>query len=201
MMGLKTLLVGWLGCCAVGAADAQSRVFIMDGNSGTLSFSCDVMGLMSVAGGFTRFVAVITIDEDALWEARAVVKVDASSLVTDERGWLEDLKGPDFFDVAAYPEFVFASHATSVEGPGLLRIDGALTLRGETRPVTLRVRYGAPGAPDGDAAIRADGELDRTQFGMDAYDMVLSDDVEIAVSGTARPGYPQPSVAALPDPP
>lgn len=200
MTGLKTLLVGLLGWCAVGVAHAQSQVFIMDGNSGTLNFSCDVMGLMSVEGGFTRFIAVITIDEDAPWDARAVVKVDANSLVSEDADWVADLKGPEFFNVAAYPEFAFASHAASVAGPGQLRIDGALTLRGETRPVTLHVRYEPSGAPGGDAAIEADSELDRTQFGMDAYDMVLSDEVAISVSGTARPGYPPPAtlLSALP---
>jgi len=196
MTRLKTLLVGLLGCCATGVADAHSRVFILDGNSGTLNFSCDVMGVMPVEGGFTRFIAVITIDEDAPWEARAVVKVDANSLVTDDAEWLADLKGPDFFNVAAYPEFDFASYATTVEAPGQLRIQGSLTLRGETKPVTLHVRYQTPDAPGGGAAIQADGELDRTEFGMNAYSMVVSDDVEIAVSGTARPGYPPP-VAVL----
>ncbi len=200
MTRLKTLLVGLLGCGAVGVADAHSRVFILDGNSGTLNFSCDVMGLMPVEGGFTRFIAVITIDEDAPWEARAVVKVDARSLMTDDGAWIDDLKGPDFFNVAAYPEFDFTSRTTTVEGPGRLRIDGALTLRGETRPISLRVRYQTPDTPSGTAAISADGELDRTEFGMDAYDMVVSDDVEIEVSGTARPGYPPPAavLSALP---
>lgn len=196
MTRLKTLLVGLMGCAAVGVAHADSRVFIMDGYSGTLNFSCDVLGLMPVEGTFTRFVAVITIDEQAPWDARAVVTVDADSLTTDKPKRTAELKGPEFFDVETYPEFTFASHTAIVEGPGKLRIEGGLTLRGETRPVTLRVRYETGGAPDGAATIEAAGEIDRTEFGMDAYAMVLSDEVEIEVSGTARPGYPPP-VAAL----
>ena len=196
MTRLKTLLVGLLGCGAISVAEANARVFIMDGFSGTLNFSCDVLGLLPVEGGFTRFVAVISIDEDAPWDARAVVTVDAGSLVTTKDGWTEDLKGPDFFDVAAHPEFTFASSAATVEGPGRLRLEGGLTLRGETRPVTLKVRYRTPDSQDGAAAIEASGEIDRRAFGMDAYAVMVSNEVEIEVSGTARPGYP-PSAPLL----
>ncbi|MFT3811702.1 MAG: YceI family protein [Micropepsaceae bacterium] len=194
MTRLKTLLVGLWAACAIGAAQARERVFIMDGHSGTLNFSCDVMGVMPVEGGFTRFIAVITIDENAPQDARAVVKVDANSLQTNESDWVADLKGPDFFDTAAYPEFGFASYAAYVEGPGLLRLDGMLTLRGRSKPISLRVRYEAPDAPGGPAAIDAGAEVERADFGMDAYDLVLSDEVEIAVSGLARPGYPPVAV-------
>ena len=38
--------------------------------------------MMPVEGGFTRFIAVITIDENQPQDARAVVKVDANSLET-----------------------------------------------------------------------------------------------------------------------
>lgn len=196
MTRLKTLLVGLWIACAIGAAQARERVFIMDGNSGTLAFSCDVIGVMPVEGAFTRFIAVITIDETAPQDARAVVKVDANSIQTDEVDWVADLKGPDFFDVATYPEFGFASYAAFVESPGHLRLDGMLTLKGQSKPVSLRVRYTPPDAPGGSAAISADAEVERAEFGMDAYDLVLSDEVEIAVSGMARPGYPPP-VAVL----
>lgn len=196
MTRLKTLLVGLWTACAIGAAEARERVFIMDGHSGALQFSCDVMGVMPVEGAFTRFIAVITIDETRPQDARAVVKVDANSLQTDELDWVADLKGPDFFDVAAYPEFGFASYAAFVEGPGLLRLDGMLTLRGQSKPVSLRVRYEAPDAPGGPAEISADAEVERSAFGMDAYDLVLADEVEIAVTGEARPGFPPP-VAVL----
>ncbi len=196
MTRLKTLLVGLWIACAIGAAQARERVFVMDGHSGRLNFSCDVMGMVPVEGGFTRFIAVITIDENNPQDARAVVRVDANSLETNELDWVADLKGPDFFDVAAYPEFDFASYAAVIEGPGVLRLDGTLTLRGRSKPISLRVRYQAPDAPGGPAEIAANAEVERSDFGMDAYDLLLSDEVEIAVSGMARPGYPPP-VAVL----
>lgn len=200
MTRLKTLLAGLCAAAAVQAAAAQSRVFVMDGHSGTLNFSCEALGLTAIEGGFTRFVAVIVIDEDAPETARAVVKVDAGSLTSDDRDWIEDMRGPDFFDVAAYPEFDFASHAAAVEGPGRIRLDGMLRLRGIVRPVSLHVRYTAADAPDGPAMVEAEGEVDRTAFGMDAYDLVLSDDVAIEVSGAAHPGFEAPDavLSALP---
>jgi polyisoprenoid-binding protein YceI len=170
--------------CALQPAAAAPRIFIIDGHNAKLTFRCAVLGMVDVEGAFTRFVAMVAIDEAAPGEARTVVRVDAASLTTDETRWLDDLRGPDFFHVAQYPMFDFNSFGAEVLAPGLLRLTGTLTLRGVSRPVTLRVRYRLP-APDGDgeALLDASAEVDRTQFGMDAYALVLSDDVEIEVTG------------------
>ncbi|BCW87997.1 Protein YceI [Alphaproteobacteria bacterium SO-S41] len=169
---------------------AAPRIFIVDGHNAKLTFNCAVLGMMDVEGAFTRFVAMVAIDESAPGEARTVVRVDAGSLTTDETDWIEDLKGPDFFDVTRYPLFDFNSFGAEVVSPGVLRVSGTLTLKGISRPVTLKVRYRLPDAAGGAAHLQAQGELDRTEFGMDAYDLVLSDDVEIDVTGSLA-GYGQ----------
>lgn len=200
MTRLKTLLVGLCAAASIGAAEARSRVYVMDGYSAALNFSCDVLGMMPVEGAFTRFIAVISVDDAAPEEARAVVRVDANSLKSDP-DWINDLRGPDFFDVAAHPEFGFVSRTAIVEGHGKLRLDGMLTLRGQSHPVSLRVRYSLPDKAGAPASIIADGEVDRTTFGMDAYELVVSDEVAIEVSGIARPAYGETVTAALPPAP
>ena len=141
----KTILrVALAACSSAHAAEAATRVFIVDGNNARLRFSCDVLGLSEVEGAFTRFVAMVAIDEKAPGETRTVVKIDAASLTTDHTSWIEDLKGPDFFDVTRYPIVDFTSFTAVVEAPGVLSIPGKLTLRGVTQPVSLRVEYQLP---------------------------------------------------------
>jgi polyisoprenoid-binding protein YceI len=189
----KTILrVALAACASAHAAEAATRVFIVDGNNARLRFSCDVLGLSEVEGAFTRFVAMVAIDEQAPGETRTVVKIDAASLTTDHTSWIEDLKGPDFFDVTRYPIVDFTSFTAVVEAPGVLSIPGKLTLRGVTQPVSLRVEYQLPEQTGtGYGTMKAAAELDRTAFGMDAYDLVLSDDVSIEVKGSVVMGFGQ----------
>lgn len=189
----KTIFrVALAACASAHAAEAATRVFIVDGNNARLRFSCDVLGLSEVEGAFTRFVAMVAIDEQAPGETRTVVKIDAASLTTDHTSWIEDLKGPDFFDVTRYPIVDFTSFTAVVEAPGVLSIPGKLTLRGVTQPVSLRVEYQLPEQTGtGYGTMKAAAELDRTAFGMDAYDLVLSDDVSIEVKGSVVMGFGQ----------
>lgn len=174
------------------AADAAPRIFIIDGNNARLNFSCDVLGLSEVEGAFTRFVAMVAIDEAAPGETRTVVMIDATSLTTERKAWTEELKGRDFFDVARHPMVDFSSFTAVVQEPGVLNVPGHLTLRGVTRPVTLRVRYRLPDlAGTGLGHMEASAEIDRTAFGMDAYDLVLADEVEIEVRGSVVMGFGQ----------
>lgn len=170
-------------------AEAALRVFRVDGDSATLAFRCDVLGMLPMKGDFTRFVAFITFDEGLPTSASATVSVDASSIRMNDEAWLDDAKGPNFFDIARYPRFDFRSSTASAEKPGMIAIHGTLTLRGVERPITLHVRYDLPS--DGrKATLEADAELDRSEFGMTALAPFLSDDVDIEVRGKLEPAFP-----------
>lgn len=184
-------IIGCLLSCQ--AAWATPRSFTVDSASATLSFSCDLMGMMPVEGTFTKFVGSVLVDEVNPAQSTMTVTVDATSIVTDDGLWVDKLKGPEFFDVDRYPVFEFRATQTIVEAPGVLRITGPLTLKGITRPLTLLVRY-----EDSDRTIppemTAEAELDRHEFGMTAYDTVLDDEVEIEVQGILKEqaGTPPP---------
>lgn len=171
------------------AAHGALRVFRLDNESATLAFSCDVLGMIPMEGVFTRFSAIIAFDEGKPTEARATVTVDATSIKMEDEDWLDDVQGPNFFDIARYPRFDFQSGKVTVKEPGVLAIHGALTMRGTTRPVTLHVRYDMP-SDGSDPTMEAEVELDRTEFGMTALAPVLSDDVDIEVRGRLEPAFP-----------
>jgi polyisoprenoid-binding protein YceI len=78
------------------------------------------------------------------------------------------LQSDDFFDVESYPEacFAFQKAEVSADPPGCqnLKLHGELTLRGETRPMTIGAAAGF--TPEGQAALQATVAFDRTDWGV-----------------------------------
>jgi polyisoprenoid-binding protein YceI len=82
-----------------------------------------------------------------------------------------DLRGhvlaPDFFDAANHPTVEFRSSDVQVDGEELT-VEGELTIRGATRPVTARGRLAGPvEAPWGQSlALELETVLDRNDYGL-----------------------------------
>ncbi|WP_372790974.1 YceI family protein [Paraconexibacter sp.] len=106
----------------------------------------------------------------------------------------EDLKGhllsPDFFDATAHPTIDFVSTAVQVGQDGTLEVQGDLTLRGVTRPVTGRgsITEVIPG-PGGDVVgIEVQTTVNRNDFGLSwnadlpGGRKMLGDDVTLSLS-------------------
>ena len=63
--------------------------------------------------------------------------IDISSLDSNHSGRDRHLKGKDFFDASRYPEARFVSTSYRPQGKNRGHLNGNLTLRGVTRPVTI----------------------------------------------------------------
>jgi polyisoprenoid-binding protein YceI len=94
--------------------------------------------------------------------------VDASSLTTFDETRDAHLQTPDFFDAERYPTLRFVS--SSIEGRnGELLVEGNLTIRGVTRPVTLHGTFrGATLDAYGNERVGVDleGSVNRQAFGV-----------------------------------
>jgi polyisoprenoid-binding protein YceI len=51
------------------------------------------------------------------------------------------LQSPEFFDAEQHPRIEFASDRIEVDGDGAVRLDGELTIRGTTKPITASGRF------------------------------------------------------------
>lgn len=94
--------------------------------------------------------------------------VDVSSITTFDETRDGHLQSPDFFDVARYPELRFESTSVRAEGRTVIAV-GDLTIKGVTKPVTLRGTFVGAGAdPWGNERIGLDLQttIDRTQWGV-----------------------------------
>lgn len=124
--------------------------------------------ISKVRGHFTAFSGTVTIG-DSPEDSSVVATIDASSIDTAEPARDAHLRSPDFLDVERFPTLEFRSTAVEHTGPASLRVDGDLTIRGITKPVSLDVAYdGLITDPFGNAkaVFSAETEIDREEWGM-----------------------------------
>ena len=95
--------------------------------------------------------------------------VDLTSITTFDDTRDGHLQSPDFFDAARYPRLRFESTSVRLDGDELV-VDGELTIKGVTKPVTLRGAIAGTGTdPWGNERIGLDlaTTIDRTEWSID----------------------------------
>ena len=94
--------------------------------------------------------------------------VTVSSITTFDENRDGHLQSPEFFDVERHPELTFESTEVEFSGDDL-DVDGELTIKGITKPVTLRGTFVGNGVdPWGNERIGIDleGTVDRADWGL-----------------------------------
>ena len=133
----------------------------------TIGFVARHLMVSKVRGQFTSFEAQI-VTAPSLLDSTATATIDLSSVSTGNEMRDNDLRSTNFFDIAAHPKMTFASTAIRADGDTFL-VDGDLTIRGVTKPVTLAVEVNGFG-PDPFGGTRAGfsaiGEINRMDFGV-----------------------------------
>jgi polyisoprenoid-binding protein YceI len=139
---------------------------------GHSSFQFKVRHLMisNVKGDFTRAKGTVTIDDKDITNMKIELAIDATSVSTDNTKRDEDLRGPDFFDVAKYPTITFVSKKVAKDGPDRLKVTGDLTIHGITKEITVDVEGPTPEVKDPWGGFRrgatATTKINRKDFGL-----------------------------------
>ena len=107
----------------------------------------------SVRGEFEKVTGKIVYDEADVTKSTADITIDAASVNTRAAKRDEDLRSPNFLDVAKHPKITFKSKRVEKAGTGTLKMTGDLTIRGVTKPVTLDVIYNGTVAGFGGARV------------------------------------------------
>lgn len=94
-------------------------------------------GYYTQTGLFTRGTGSFRYDAEARQLADVVVEIDATSFFTGHRQRDDHVKGPDFLNSGEYPTIRFVMTGVEPTGENTARLTGDLTLRGQTRPVTV----------------------------------------------------------------
>jgi polyisoprenoid-binding protein YceI len=127
------------------------------------------LGLASVRGRIAEFGGEVVVT-DPVENSTVEVTLRAASVDTGNTDRDTHLRSADFLYVEAFPEIVFRSKGLRPLADDQWAMDGELTIRGVTRPVTLDTTYLGTG-PDPWGGVRcgfhAVTELNRDEFAVD----------------------------------
>ena len=141
----------------------------IDSSHSSLHFSVRHLVIAKVRGSFTRWTGSVDVPNGDFSKATVAITIDASSIDTGVADRDNHLKSPDFFDAAQFPELRFVGSRVQPRSDGDIDVVGALTLKGITRDVVLRVeQHGQAKDPWGNvrAAFTARTSIDRKDFGL-----------------------------------
>lgn len=132
-----------------------------------VTFSVRHLAISKVKGKFERFDATLVTGEE-LTDSTVEATVEIASVNTGQAQRDEHLRTSDFFAADEFPRMTFRSTGIRTTDEKIL-VDGDLTLRGVTKPVTFEVEFGGI-VTDGYGQTKAGGEatakIDRTDFGV-----------------------------------
>jgi polyisoprenoid-binding protein YceI len=149
-------------------------LYEIDGAHTSVEFVGRHLMITKVRGRFSDVRGRITVAEEPE-SSHVEVEIGAASLSSGNDDRDNHLKSADFFDVEQFPTISFRSTAVKARGDNTWEVDGDLTVRGVTRPVTLQVDFdGADVSPLGDERIglSAATDINREDFGL-TWNMAL----------------------------
>ena len=139
----------------------------LDPNHSDVGFVVGHLVMSKVHGRFDAFSGTVVTDED-LARASVSVSIEAASVDTHLPVRDNQVRSADFLDAEHFPNITFESTAVR-DDAGRYFVDGDLTIRGTTRPVTLDLTVNGF-SPDTFGATRvsfsATTTIDRNDFGV-----------------------------------
>jgi polyisoprenoid-binding protein YceI len=166
--------------------------WVLDPTHSEVEFKVKHLMISTVTGHFSSFLADVTTEGEDFTSSKVTFTLDAASISTNNEQRDGHIKGPDFFDVAKYPQIKFAiTKIENVDNDGSYDLYGDLTIRSITKNVKLEVEFGGViKDPWGNtrAGFAVNGKINRKEFGLtwhmttDTGGIVLGDDVRIHVA-------------------
>ena len=164
---------------------ATPETYVIDNTHTYPHFSYSHFGFSTQLSRFDKTSGNIIIDREAKTGSVSVT-IDTTSVNTGYPLFNEHIQGADFLDTAKYPTANFTSSKVNFEGDKVSSVEGTLTLKGISKPVTLTLtsfqcmmhpmlKKDACGA-DATAVVK------RTDFNMGKYTPNVGDDVTLTIS-------------------
>ncbi len=141
-------------------AQLTSGTYTVDPSHSRVGFVARHAMVTKVRGSFNEFEATAQIDADDLTRSTASVTINVDSIDTRNEQRDGHLRSNDFLDVENHPEITFTSTDVQWLGEDVVRVTGDLTIKGQSRPVTVDFTYeGAATDPFGNERVGFEGSV------------------------------------------
>jgi polyisoprenoid-binding protein YceI len=160
-----------------------AETYRFDAVHSQVQFRVDHLGFSESEGEFHDLRGDFRFDRDNWARSSCNVTIGIASLDLDDDTWNRKMLERDWFDVAQFPEMRYRCLKVERIDEHHGRIDGELTLRGITRPVTLDLRFNRAAIHKYSlkytAGFMATTTIRRSDFGMAKYLPEIGDEIQI----------------------
>jgi len=180
---MRTLLFACFSLLAGLTVQSQSE-WVADKAHSSVEFEITHLMISTVTGKFGEFAITATAD-DAFSTPNFSATIQTASVDTDNDRRDGHLRSTDFFEAETYPEMTFVTTSVEATGEKTFDLNGDLTMRGVTKPVTLK------GSVMGvitdqrtqklKAGVRLSTTINRRDFNVGEKMMMVGDEVEITI--------------------
>ena len=176
------------------AGTATAASYQIDSNHTQVHFTYKHLGYSNLIVRLNQVTGTFEFDPAKPGASSIEVQVPMSSLSSGVPKLDAHLSNADFFDVAKFPTATFKSSQVTVVDEDSLRVAGALTIHGVTRPVTLAVTINQVGAhpmrKTPAAGFDATATIKRSDFGVGGMVPAVADEVHLRISLEAQHAKP-----------
>jgi polyisoprenoid-binding protein YceI len=167
------------------SAIAAPATYGVEPNHTYANFSYSHMGLSTQISKFSKTTGAVVFDKVAK-TGSVDVTIDMKSVDTGSSLFNGHIQGADFLDTDKFPTATFKSTKVVFAGDKPATIEGNLTIKGITKPVTLTVTHFTnmehPMAKKDAIGANATTVIKRTEFNAGKYAPAVGDDVTLTIS-------------------
>ena len=155
-----------------------------------VEFAVKHLMISTVKGRFGDVKGTITYNEAQPAQSKVQIEIATGSIDTRAEQRDAHLRSPDFFDVERFPTMKFTSKRIEGDTKGEFKVIGDLTIRDQTREVTLDAEFQGRGKDPwgGDRmGFAAKGKVNRKEFGLnwnqalEAGGWLLGDEIKMSI--------------------
>ncbi|WP_397474773.1 YceI family protein [Pusillimonas sp.] len=181
----KTLIAALFASFVAGPALAAPQTYVLDPSHSFPRFSYNHMGLSKQILRFNKTSGTVMLDKKTR-EAKVDVVIDTTSIDTGFDDFDQHIQGADFLDTAQFPTATFKSTKVVFEGDKPVSIEGDLTIKGITKPLTLTVTSffngPHPMLKKDTIGANATGVIKRSDFNADKFAPAVGDEVTLDIA-------------------
>ncbi len=195
---MRNLALKAFAACLFIATPALADTFHLDPGHTDVRFFWDHAGVSEQSGRWDKVVGTVDFDKDDKDATKVSVTIESSSINTGVEGLDKHLRSKDFFEVEEHPEISFVSTGVKQISASGLQVEGDLTIKGTTKPITLDVELVHQGEHPLGAfipyyegewmGIKATGSILRSDFGVGMFAPLTSDRIRLVINSEMKAG-------------
>jgi polyisoprenoid-binding protein YceI len=165
------------------AAFGAPTTYISEPNHTFVRFSYNHLGFSTQESRFNAVKATVTYDPAAKTGSVEVL-IDTKSVDTGSDLFNGHIQGPDYLDTAQFGTATFKSTSVKFDGDKPVSVEGNLTVKGVTKPVTLTVtsfKHGTNMMKKDAIGADATGTIKRSEFNMSKAVPLVSDELTLEI--------------------